>query len=153
MALTTTIGLCARRFLTMAATRSMACASSTEVPPNFITIIGVDSWEGCGRAVLSSFRGTGVQIAPGFEQFGIQHGCAGGAADGVVREHRELPLQDSAGAQTADGRSHARSQVDIEPRLRTVTRLQINDWTLGSAGQLQFLRFASVVGPTCNDFL
>jgi hypothetical protein len=28
----------------MQATRSMARASSTEVPPNFITIIGVASW-------------------------------------------------------------------------------------------------------------
>ena len=40
MALTTTTGFCGRRPLTMDATRSMALASSTEVPPNFMTIMG-----------------------------------------------------------------------------------------------------------------
>src|SRR5579859_5364518 len=39
-ALTTTTGRSGRRSRTMAATRSMAWASCTEVPPNFITIMG-----------------------------------------------------------------------------------------------------------------
>src|SRR5215831_922443 len=38
-ALTTTTGRSGRRSRTMAATRSMACASCTEVPPNFMTIM------------------------------------------------------------------------------------------------------------------
>src|SRR5580765_1787392 len=42
-ALTTTTGRSGRRSRTMAATRSMACASCTEVPPNFMTIIGKTS--------------------------------------------------------------------------------------------------------------
>ncbi len=40
MALTTTTGFCALRPLTIVAARSMALASCTEVPPNFMTIIG-----------------------------------------------------------------------------------------------------------------
>jgi hypothetical protein len=39
MALTTTTGDCFNRLLTIVATRSIASALSTEVPPNFITII------------------------------------------------------------------------------------------------------------------
>jgi hypothetical protein len=39
MALTTTTGDCVRRLPTILATRSMASALSTEVPPNFITIM------------------------------------------------------------------------------------------------------------------
>jgi hypothetical protein len=46
MALTTTTGFCANRPSTMAATRSMALLSSTEVPPNFMTIMGVASLRG-----------------------------------------------------------------------------------------------------------
>jgi hypothetical protein len=38
MALTTTKGRSGKRAFTMAATRSMAAASSTDVPPNFMTI-------------------------------------------------------------------------------------------------------------------
>ncbi len=44
IALTTTTGFCGRRPWTIAATRSMALASSTEVPPNFMTIMGGASW-------------------------------------------------------------------------------------------------------------
>src|ERR1700722_4011465 len=92
MALTTTTGLCGRRALTIAATRSMARASSTEVPPNFMTIIGVTSRRNCGGAAQVSFLGS-CEVAPGLEQFGIQHGRAGGSANGIVRQHSELPLQ------------------------------------------------------------
>jgi hypothetical protein len=45
MALTTTMGNCLRRLATMLATRSMASALSTEVPPNFITIMRAPFWE------------------------------------------------------------------------------------------------------------
>ena len=57
MALTTTTGFCGTRSLTIAATRSMALASSTEVPPNFITIIGVTSRQDCGSAAYDFNRG------------------------------------------------------------------------------------------------
>jgi hypothetical protein len=40
IALTTTTGFLAARPLTIDAVRSIALASSTEVPPNFITIMG-----------------------------------------------------------------------------------------------------------------
>src|SRR5277367_173095 len=89
MALTTTTGRCGKRSFTIAATRSMARASSTEVPPNFITIIGGISskesraWKKAGaRQSPGSF-----EVALGFQQFGVQHRRAGGATDGIVREH------------------------------------------------------------------
>jgi hypothetical protein len=41
IALTTTIGLCSKRVATIFATRSIARALSTDVPPNFMTIMPV----------------------------------------------------------------------------------------------------------------
>src|SRR5579863_2194666 len=88
IALTTTTGFCGSRSFTIAATRSMARASSTEVPPNFITIIGV-SWRDCGSAVRISFHRARGEVAFGLEQFGVQHSRTRGAANRVVREHGE----------------------------------------------------------------
>jgi hypothetical protein len=44
MAETTTMGRRSIRALTIAATRSMADADSTDVPPNFITIMANPRW-------------------------------------------------------------------------------------------------------------
>src|SRR5947209_17570727 len=118
MALTTTTGFCGKRPLTMAATRSMARASSTEVPPNFITIIGVTSFAGrwqtwmrrvrgrearTGRAELVEKKSAGQaellwrcsssQIAFGLQQFGVEHGRPGSSADSVVRQHGKFPVE------------------------------------------------------------
>src|SRR5260370_35200766 len=79
MALTTTTGFCGRRPLTIAATRSMARAASTEVPPNFKTIIGVTRWGETGRgADWEPGRGAGRGPAP--PPPGLRRGHPTGAA-------------------------------------------------------------------------
>src|SRR5271169_3445893 len=92
MALTTTNGRSGRRPFTMLATRSMAVASSTEVPPNFITITAAPPAQGVGDRPSR-------EIALRFEEFGVEQGRAGSAADGVVREHGELVVENATGAQ------------------------------------------------------
>src|SRR5580704_8066728 len=109
MALTTTAGLCSRRPFTIPAERSMARASSTEVPPNFITIIGLKSLETCRS----------IEISLDFQQLGIEQGGASRAADGIVREHSKLPVEYSARTQPPYSSCHSVSAVRIEARLRT----------------------------------
>src|SRR5713226_5701974 len=91
MALTNTAGLCSRRALTIPAERSMARASSTEVPPNFITIIGVDSsgsgergsvWMAERRRLWSKIS---LQVTLSLQQLGVEQGRPGFHADRVVR--------------------------------------------------------------------
>src|SRR5256885_4649654 len=108
IALTTATGACGRRSRTMAAARSMAAASPTEVQPNFITIMPA--------LPGGSFR----QISLRMEQLSVQQGRAGGAADHVVREHGELPVQQIAGAQASDGDGHSGTRINIEAWLRSV---------------------------------
>src|SRR5260370_39330984 len=98
---TTTTGLRAARARTIAATRSMAVADSTEVPPNFITIIG---WR---LAVVVSCLGRcavdpSIQHPLRVHELGIQHRGTGGAADGVVRERDEFAVEHMTRAQSPD---------------------------------------------------
>src|SRR5579863_4390982 len=95
MALTTTTGFCDSRSLTIAATRSMARASSTEVPPNFMTIIGgISSKESRrGKEAVARQGPRSFEVALSFQQFGVQHGRPRGSTDGIVREHGKLPVQ------------------------------------------------------------
>src|SRR5208282_408545 len=153
MALTTTTGRWGNRSLTIAATRSMARASSTEVPPNFITIIGVTSskkrWrkEGAGAR-----RGrNSSEVALSSQQFRVQYRCPGRSADGVVGKHGKLPVQHFTGPQAAYSRGHTRPEVHVKARLRTVIRFQIHHGELGRARQLQLLRFAAVAVPGGNN--
>src|SRR5438270_10003590 len=105
MALTTTTGCCDWRPATIEVTRSMALASSTEVPPNFITIIGASS-----------------KVSLGLEEFGVEDGGSGRAADRIVREHGEFPVEDATGAQPSHHGSHAGSHFHVETRLGTIIR-------------------------------
>src|SRR5271166_3309626 len=86
MALTTTNGRSGKRAFTMAATRSMAAASSTDVPPNFMTIT-VSPPARKEQALASR------QEALHLEKFGVEQGGSSGAADGVVREYGELVVE------------------------------------------------------------
>jgi hypothetical protein len=60
------------------------------------------------------------QFAQAGQQFGVEDGGSGGAANGVVREHGELPVEHAAGAQAADGHGHAVAAIAVEARLRAV---------------------------------
>src|SRR5919197_3685257 len=103
MALTTTTGFWGRRPLTISAARSMALASSTEVPPNFMTSMSARPQATCFACDLNPYQGTpsgvpqqpkiepasaaageSIEISLGLEQFRVQQGRAGGSANGVV---------------------------------------------------------------------
>src|SRR5271170_108531 len=104
MALTTTKGRSGRRDFTMLATRSMALASSTEVPPNFMTITVAPPAEAWASR----------QQTLDFQQLGVEQRCACRSADGIVRQHGELVIEHAAGTQAADADRHAIAAVDIE---------------------------------------
>src|ERR1700760_2768206 len=89
IALTTTNGRSFSRDFTMLIAREMAAASCTEVPPNFITIIGPPA------------RASSVEIALRFQELGVQQRRARCAPNRVVRQHRELPVEDAAWTQTS----------------------------------------------------
>ena len=92
----------------------MASGSATDVPPNFITM---------GPAVAINRP----EQAFGLHQLGIEHGRAGGAANRVVTERDELDVEHRAGPEAADGDGHAAVALDVEPRLRPVVRVQVDD--------------------------
>src|ERR1051325_1892145 len=58
------------------------------------------------------------EVAFGGEERGGEDGAAGGAADGVVRERDEAPVEDRVGAEPADGDGLAVAGVAIEAGLR-----------------------------------
>src|SRR5206468_542687 len=123
MADTTTIGLRSRRAFTIPATRSMACADSTDVPPNFITIMSVEQ----------TFR---------LHQFSIQHCRPRGAPNRVMPERHELPAEHRTWPQPADERCHATLTFRIFARLGPVRFRHILHRAGGSARQLTLLRHA-----------
>src|SRR3954471_804858 len=108
MALTITTGDCGRRSRTIAAARSIAAASSTEVPPNFITIM--PALQG------GSFRQVPLRV----KQLRVQQGRARGAANHVVRENGELPVEQIAWAQAPDRDGHAGTGIHVEAWLRAI---------------------------------
>src|SRR5581483_8942716 len=157
MALTTTIGCCAWRPWTIEATRSMALASSTEVPPNFMTIMGGAPGPTAGTLrvlcmgaqaaaettarYLRRWAVPSSQVAFGLQQFRVQQSCAGGASDGVVGQNGKLPVQNSAGPQAAYGGGHARAHVHVESRLRAVAGFKVDNRAFRRAGKFKLLRF------------
>src|SRR5271165_4638054 len=135
MALTTTNGRSEIRPFTMLATRSMAVASSTEVPPNFMTITAAPGVPNERRLCArwgggSSSKNVGGrpsrQVALRLEEFSVEQGRSRSAADGVMREHGELVVENAAGAQPSHAHGHAVAAVHIEARLRAVGRIVVD---------------------------
>ena len=75
--------------------------------------------------------GDRFQLAQTSQQFGIQDGCAGCAANRVVREHSELPVEHLAGTQATHGDGHAVAAIAIQARLRAVVLRGPLDGLLG----------------------
>src|SRR5205807_91660 len=138
-ALTTTTGCSCKRSRTIPEMRSMACASCTEVPPNFITIMEAP------LAVVST------DIALGFQQFAVQNGSACGSTNGVVGKNGKFPVKKIAGTQPSYDGSHASAPVDVQSRLRPVGGRVINHRLLRRAGQLQLLGKAAELIPRINN--
>src|SRR3984885_7685921 len=143
IALTTTTGRSASLPCTICATRSIAFASCTDVPPNFMTIIG-------GNAPLGS-RSVSPEISLRLEKFGVEQGRASRAANRVMGEHGELPIEHFTLPQASDRRGHAGAKVNVETRLRTIRSRHIKDGLLGCARQAQALRFGAKSVPGGQD--
>ena len=108
----------------MEATRSMATADSTDVPPNFMTIMLL------------------IQESFGLHQLRVQHRGSGRAPHRIVAERHELPVENRARTQTPDESRHAALALSILARLRTVVLCHVLDRHLWSAGQIAILRQA-----------
>src|SRR5271166_2206415 len=145
MALTTTNGCSDRRAFTMLATRSIAVASSTEVPPNFMTITdappGLDVGGRWSR-----------QIALRLEEFSVEQRRSRCAADSVVREHSELVVQNAAGTQSSHGNGHSVAAVHIEAWLRTVRCIVIDERLRRRQRQLKLLGSRAKAIEGSDDF-
>src|SRR6185295_4632479 len=141
MALTTTTGRCGRRSLTICAARSMASASCTEVPPNFMTIMGDHPvrWHSPKKSLH-------------LKQLGVQQGRPRRTADGVMGENCKLPVKHAAGTQAAHGRSHALSRINVETRLRTVRSTHVDHRLVGGKRKLHFLGKTAEIIPGCDYF-
>src|SRR5208282_3959977 len=165
MALITTNGRSGRRPFTMLATRSIAVASSTEVPPNFMTITSAPGapnerrfyrghrqtthlrllgrccgrWSG-GPPSQDVAGRPSRQVALHLEEFGVQQGRTRRTADRVVREHRELVIQNAARTQTSNRHRHSVAAVYVKAGLRTVGRIVIDERLRRCERQLKLLR-------------
>src|ERR1035438_3902751 len=163
---TTTIGLRARRAFTREAMRSMAAADSTEVPPNFITIMSVPEGagyqpaagcqpapHGCRAAAKTpATRSPALPIRVvdgalgeepfGVHQLGVEDGGAGGSADCVVAECDELPVEYRAGAQAADECCHASVAFGVFAGFGAVLFRHVLYGMFGSAREIVLLRDA-----------
>src|ERR1700722_4032780 len=84
-----------------------------------------------------------VEFAEHGENFSVENGCAGCSANGVVREQRELPIEDVAGAQTADSGGHAVAAHEVEARLRARVFGGVLDGRDRSRGQMQAIEAAA----------
>jgi hypothetical protein len=70
---------------------------------------------------MAALRPAGsIEISLRFEQFAVQNGCTGSAANSVVGEHGESPVENVARAQAPDYSRHAASAIAIKARLRTI---------------------------------
>src|SRR5262249_12811660 len=122
------------RLFTISAARSIAFASSSEVPPNFITSIWQKSSIAYSQCQVVQPFGElrSTEISLGFQQFGIEQRGAGSSADGIVRENSKLPIQDATGAKSSNRGRHPKTCVGIEPGLGTIQCRRINHWLLWS---------------------
>ena len=73
-------------------------------------------------------------------QLGIEHGRSGRAANGIVAQRDEFPVEHRAGTQAADEGRHAALAFGIFARLRAVGFCHIMHRVLRRAGQVALLR-------------
>src|SRR5260370_37811308 len=138
----------------MAATRSMAVASPTEVPPNFMTM-GISRRDSqlsqrrrkVGHPMARRVPARSRQVSLHFQQFGVEPRSSGRPANRIVREHGEFPVKHAAGAQLSYSCGHAVTTIHVESWLWAIARIQVQDWNLRSAGESLFLRNAAESRP------
>src|SRR5436853_6138435 len=136
MAETTTTGRRSSLPRTISMTRSIASASWSEAPPNFMTIIAFS-----------------VEIPARLHQFRVKNRRARGASYGVVREDYESDVEYGAGSNTAYDRAHRGARIPVEARLRPLTLIAHDERPSGRGWQLEFLRQRREVRADLRDRL
>src|SRR5260370_2048952 len=84
------------------------------------------------------------------QQFAVQYGGAGPAANWVVGKDGKSPVEDIARPPAAHHRRHSVSAIPIQPRLRAVRRTLIDYGLLGRRVQLEFLPPGLKLTPSRN---
>src|SRR5438270_9208032 len=74
------------------------------------------------------------------EEFGVEDGSAGSAADRVVAKRDEAVVEHRVGPYAPDGDAHAAARVAVESGLRAVLLIAHDDWTFGRSVEFQLLR-------------
>src|SRR2546427_11381181 len=94
-----------------------------------------------------------IEVSLDFQQFGIEHGSARGAANGVVGEHSEFPVQHRAWTKPAHCRRHSSTAIGVDSRLWPISSCHIPDRLFRGAGQLPSLRRTPKFRPRADNFL
>ena len=107
---------------------------------------------GFGEARLA--RGSAVlEEAAGGEEFGVEEGGAGGAADEVVRKKRQLDVEQGTFADAADYGSHAVASVDVAAGLRAIFFVEDDDGIFQGGGERGQLGVDFEVAQGFADFM
>jgi hypothetical protein len=77
-----------------------------------------------GELILAFGVNAVMEKAAGGEEFRVEEGGSGGAADEIVREQGELYVEERALADAADDGGHAVSSVNVASRLRAVVLIK-----------------------------
>ena len=70
-----------------------------------------------------------MEKAAGGEEFGVEKGGTGGAADEVVRKQREFDVEEGTFADTADYGGHTVSGVNVAAGLRAILLIEDDNRT------------------------
>src|SRR6266571_5123362 len=86
--------------------------------------------------IRGSIRQVAVfEEAAGGEELGVEKSAAGGATHEIVREQRELYVEQGTFADATDDGGHAISGVDVAARLRAILLVEDNDRMTHGAGE------------------
>src|SRR5436190_10361418 len=153
---TTTIGLRCLRSATISIAFATRSASPTEVPPNLMTIIAAARPDGRwqmadGPATRVALLPSAIchppsvasQQSPRLQQLRVEDRRARGAANRVVHERDHAQVEHVARAEAADADGHAALAIAIEPRLRTVGRVDVVQRMFGREWKSERLRLAA----------
>ena len=76
-----------------------------------------------------------MEEAAGGEEFGVEQGGAGGAADEIVREQGQFYIEQGTFADAADYGGHAVAGIDVAARLRAIFFVEHDNGITQSGGQ------------------
>ena len=96
---------------------------------------------------MSRSAASALQISLCCQQLRHQERASGRAAERIVRQTHEFPVEQGILAQTSRADAHTAADIPIQTGLRTVFFLKIRDELLGRVRKLQLLRYAAEAAP------